>query len=87
VSVHDYTHVSRQAAREARASRANQKAADLAPIIVELRAAGITSFGGIAAALTKRRIPTPADSRRWHAKQVARVLTRLPDIPLCATPN
>jgi hypothetical protein len=36
--------------------------ADLAPIVAELRAAGITSLNGIAAAPDERGIPTPAGS-------------------------
>jgi hypothetical protein len=52
-------------------------AADLAPIIAELQAAGITSLNGIADALTERGVPTPAGSDIWHAIQVARVLKRL----------
>jgi hypothetical protein len=66
-----------RAAREARVSRANQKAADLAPIIAELRAAGITSLRGIAAALNERSILTVAGSGRWSHTQVARLLARL----------
>jgi hypothetical protein len=64
-------------ADRARTARANRAAADLAPVIVELRAAGITSLNDIAAALDARRVPTPAGSRHWHAMQVARLLKRL----------
>jgi hypothetical protein len=67
--VHDCAHVSR---REARAARANQKAADRAPVIAELRAAGITGLGVIAAALTKRGIPTPNGWAYWRAVLVSR---------------
>jgi hypothetical protein len=38
--------------------RANKRAAGLAPIVTELRAAGITSKKGIAEALNERGIPT-----------------------------
>jgi hypothetical protein len=51
-----------------RASR-NRTAADLAPNIAELRAAGITKLNDIAAALDARRVPTPAGSGHWHAAQ------------------
>jgi hypothetical protein len=47
------------------------------PVIAELRAAGITSLNGIAAALNERGVPTPAGSGHWHAAQVSRVLKRL----------
>jgi hypothetical protein len=64
-------------ADKARIARANRTAADLAPVIAELRAAGITSLNDIAAALDARRVPTPAGSAHWHAMQVARLLKRL----------
>jgi hypothetical protein len=38
-----------------RAARANSRAADLAPVVKALQAAGITSLNGIAAALNERR--------------------------------
>jgi len=60
----------------ARTARANRIAADLAPVIAELRAAGVTSLNDLAAALDERGIPTPAGSRHWHAMQVARLLKR-----------
>jgi hypothetical protein len=62
---------------EARKARANRAAADLAPIIDELRAAGITSLKAIAAALEERHVPTPGGSGHWRATQVRRVLARL----------
>jgi hypothetical protein len=62
---------------EARKARANRAAADLAPIIAELRAVGITSLKGIASALEERRVPTPAGSGHWRAVQVRRLLARL----------
>ena len=64
-------------ADKARSARANLVANELAPVIAELRAAGITSLNGIAAALDERRIPTPAGSGHWHAAQIAWVLKRL----------
>jgi hypothetical protein len=60
-----------------RSARANRIAADLAPIIGELRATGLTSLNGIAAALDRRHVPTPAGSGHWHAAQVSRLLKRL----------
>jgi hypothetical protein len=67
----------RNAASEARKARANRTAADLAPVIAEVRAVGITSLKGIAKALNERRVPTPWGSSHWHAMQVSRVLKRL----------
>jgi hypothetical protein len=64
-------------ADKARIARANRTAADLAPIIAELRAAGITKLNDVAAALDARGVPTPAGSGHWHAMQVARLLKRL----------
>jgi hypothetical protein len=62
---------------KARSARANRTAADLAPVIAELQATGITSLNGIAAALEERGVPTPAGSGHWHAAQVSRLLKRL----------
>jgi hypothetical protein len=63
---------------EARQSRADARAADLAPIIAELQAAGVTSLRGIAAALNERGIPTATGHGRWHHVQVGKVLARVP---------
>jgi hypothetical protein len=63
--------------RAARTARANKRAADLAPIIAELQAGGITSKQGIAAALNERGIQTPRGSGRWYHPQVGRLLARL----------
>jgi hypothetical protein len=70
-----------EAARTARAAltaRANARAAELAPIIAELRATGATSLRAIAAALNRRGIPTATGRGEWSGKQVGRVLARLP---------
>jgi hypothetical protein len=67
----------RRAGIEVRQARANERAADLAPVIAELRAAGITSLKGIAKALNERRVPTPLGNSHWHPMQVSRVLKRL----------
>jgi hypothetical protein len=64
-------------ADEARTARAYRAAADLAPVIAELRAAGITSLSDIAAALDARHIPTPGGAGHWHPAQVSRLLKRL----------
>jgi DNA invertase Pin-like site-specific DNA recombinase len=67
----------RQAGCAARAERADKKAADYAPVIRELQAAGVTSLAGIAAALNERGIPTANGQGTWQAVQVSRVLARL----------
>jgi hypothetical protein len=58
-------------------SRADARAADLAPIVRELQSAGVTSLVGIAAAFNERSIPTATGQGNWHAVQVSRVLARL----------
>jgi hypothetical protein len=70
----------RRAASEARQGRADQRVADLAPVIAELQASGVTSLRGIAKALNERRIPTVAGSGRWYHTQVGLVLARLAGI-------
>ena len=67
----------RHSERDARRVRADRAVADLAPLIAELRAAGVTSLRGIAKALNKRGIPTVAGSGPWYHTQVARLLARL----------
>jgi hypothetical protein len=67
-----------RASLQARKARANRAAADLAPIIAELRAAGITSLTGITEALNERGIPTARGSGPWYHAQVRRLLVRLP---------
>jgi hypothetical protein len=67
-----------RASLQARKARANRAAADLAPIIAELRAAGITSLTGITEALNERGIPTARGSGPWYHAQVRRLLARLP---------
>jgi DNA invertase Pin-like site-specific DNA recombinase len=62
----------------AMADRAQRRAADLAPVVAELRASGITTQHAIAAALNERGIPTARGSGQWQATQVSRLLARLP---------
>jgi DNA invertase Pin-like site-specific DNA recombinase len=57
--------------------RADARAADIAPTIASLQAAGATSLRAIAAALNERGIPTARGNGAWSAVQVARVLDRL----------
>jgi len=67
----------RAAGRAALSNRSNARAADLAPVIAELRASGITSLGGIARALEARSIPAARGGAKWSENQVSRVLARL----------
>jgi DNA invertase Pin-like site-specific DNA recombinase len=66
----------RKLSAEALQARADAKAADLAPIIKELQAAGATSLRAIAAGLNEAGIPT-ARGGEWSSVQVMRILERL----------
>ena len=57
-----------------RQARAAERAADLLPIIADLRALGVTTLAALAAALTERRIPTARGASTWSPMQVSRVL-------------
>jgi DNA invertase Pin-like site-specific DNA recombinase len=69
----------RATGRAAQAARSKSRAADLAPILVELRNAGVTTLAAIAQALTDRRIPTARGLAGWSPTQVSRVLARMPE--------
>lgn len=58
--------------------RSAARAADIAPVIRELQAAGKTSLRAIADGLNEKGIPTSRGTGKWQAVQVARVLERLP---------
>jgi DNA invertase Pin-like site-specific DNA recombinase len=62
--------------RARRTEIAQHRAADLAPLIADIRAAGASSLRQIATALNSRSIPT-ARGNAWSAVQVARVLERI----------
>jgi hypothetical protein len=64
----------RTAAREI----AQQRAAELQPIIVELRAAGFWSHNGMARELNARGIPTMSGTGRWYASTVGQLLRQTP---------
>jgi predicted flap endonuclease-1-like 5' DNA nuclease len=64
----------RRAGIKARQTRAEERAANVAPIVKTLQAAGVTSLKGIAKALNDSGVLTPAGRAYWHAMQVARVL-------------
>ncbi|WP_298964610.1 recombinase family protein [uncultured Methylobacterium sp.] len=72
--------------RARRTQLCNDRAADLAPIIAEVRREGARSPGQIAAALDARGIPA-ARGGTWSALQVQRVLRRLPPALPAADPR
>jgi DNA invertase Pin-like site-specific DNA recombinase len=66
----------REAGHEANRAKAEQRAADLAPVIKELQADGATSLQAIADGLNERGIPA-ARGGQWSSPQVMRVLGRM----------
>lgn len=71
------SHEARDAGRAAQAARASRRAQDLAPLIADLRTAGVSTLGGVAKALTARGIPTARGGASWSPAQVARVLAKI----------
>lgn len=65
-----------RAAVEALKEAADRHAADLAPVIEQMRSEGIRSLAGLAGALNERRMMT-ARGGRWHASSVRNLLARL----------
>jgi hypothetical protein len=55
---------------------ASERAAALAPIIAEIRAAGAATLRDIAAGLNQRGIPTARGTASWSRTQVNRVMSR-----------
>ncbi|MDP2409618.1 MAG: recombinase family protein [Pseudolabrys sp.] len=64
----------RKKGRAMQTAKARERAADLAPVLEEMRRDGTTSLRSIAAALTEKGIPTPRGHSRWTAIQVARLV-------------
>lgn len=65
------------AGRAVQAMRAVERAADLEPVIHDLRKRGISTLGAICLALNERGIPTAREGGNWTPTQVARVLARM----------
>ena len=63
-------------AAAAKSAKATARAADLRPIIAEIRAAGATSLPKIVEALTARGVPTPSGRGAWSATTVMRLERR-----------
>lgn len=60
-------------AAAAKSQQAKARSADLAPVLVEIRAAGILTLAGVAKALTARGIPTPSGRGAWYPTSVVRL--------------
>jgi hypothetical protein len=73
----DRTAKARAASIKARKARADARAAEVAPIIAGLWAAGVTSVSDIAEALNERGVRTPTGKLNWHPVQVRLLLARL----------
>jgi hypothetical protein len=71
------THKARAAAYRQLTALANGRAADLLPLIEELRSAGVTSTRRIASALDEHGISTARGYGPWSPAQVHRVLKRI----------
>jgi hypothetical protein len=67
----------RKAASVAVQLRTAARAADLAPVLNELRSDGKTTLAELARALTERSIPTARGGSQWSPVQVLRVLRQL----------
>ncbi|MBR0791119.1 recombinase family protein [Bradyrhizobium manausense] len=63
--------------REEQSRLADRRAADIAPLLMKLRAKGITSPTEIARALTEHSIPTARGGAKWSAPQVTLIEARL----------
>jgi hypothetical protein len=66
-----------EAGRKVAIARADARAAELAPIVSDIRRSGITSWYGIAMALNKRGVPTATRRGIWEPGQVRRLMERL----------
>jgi DNA invertase Pin-like site-specific DNA recombinase len=66
----------RNAGRAARTAKAEGRAADLMPVLADIRASGMTSLGAIARELNARGVPT-ARGGQWSSMQVSRVLEKM----------
>lgn len=65
-----------RASAETRSVRAAQRAAELAPVLSELRSSGVTSLRALAAGLNRAGIPAPRGAS-WSPMAVKRELARL----------
>jgi hypothetical protein len=70
-----FTGEARARATRAIVAQADARARSLAPVIAEIRAAGVNSYKGIATQLNARGVPT-ARGGRWAATQVRDIVLR-----------
>jgi hypothetical protein len=71
------TDKARAAAQRQLVARANGRAAELVPVIEELKSLGITSTRGIAAGLDERGISTARGYGPWSPAHVRRLMKRI----------
>jgi hypothetical protein len=64
-----------EAGRKTLIARANARASQLAPVVAEIQASGVTSWYGIAMALNQRGTATGRGI--WEPGQVRRVMARI----------
>ena len=69
-----FTEKARKSGPEALKVQAKARAADLKPVIDDIRATGAISYGAIARELRARSVPTPRGGT-WSPMQVSRLLT------------
>ncbi len=61
-----------------RQKKADERAADIVPVIRELQSAGMT-VAAIAREMTRRGIPTPRGKATWASQQIVNALARAPE--------
>ena len=66
-----------EAGRKTNIARADARASQLAPIVADIRASGITSWYGIAMELNRRGVLTATGRGIWEPGQVRRVMERV----------
>ncbi|MCK1625396.1 recombinase family protein [Bradyrhizobium sp. 160] len=67
--------VAQAKSRASRSARADQFASNTLPIILQIRAAGVSTLSGLAAALNARGLRTPRGGE-WQPVQIKRILDR-----------
>jgi DNA invertase Pin-like site-specific DNA recombinase len=72
-----FTAADHEAAAKARRARSITRAAELAPVVADLRNAGVVSLNGMAKALTERGIPGARGGSGWSPSQVSRLLANV----------
>jgi len=65
------------AAQETRTTKADERAAAIYPLILDIKTSGATSLRAIAKELTKRGVSTPSGRSTWHPQQVKLVIKRI----------